>query len=528
MFRLAAGLTLVLTLAACSGGGEAVDMNGEQNGDQEADGTAGGTGGSDGDADAPAAGGTLVAAIAGEPDQLDPHVTTAYFSFQVLENVYDTLVEPDVNLEMQPALAESWETSDDQLTWTFHLREGVTWHDGSDFTADDVVYSYNRIMEEELSPSWRFSSVESVTAVDESTVEIKVGSPSPNLLANIGGYKGVAIVQQENVESGDVTTAPVGTGPFSVSDYTPGSSITLETNADYYGGAPQIGGVEFRFISEPTTALASLQSGDVQWTDNVPPQQVASLPGTEGIELGQVGSNDYWYLALNQAHEPFDQVEVRQAIAFAIDREGITEATMFGNATVNQTAIPESSSWFTPYDKYSYDPAQATSLLESAGVDPASIPMEIMVSTDYPETVQAAQIISSQLSDIGINSEIKSLDFGAWLDEQGQGNFDMLMMGWLGNIDPDDFYYSQHHTDGANNYQGYSNPDVDALLEQGRVETDEAARKDIYDQVATQIADDASYIYLYNPDVVQAWSSDVQGYEVMPNRAIRFRDVTLG
>lgn len=517
IFRLAAGATLALTLAACSGGGEAVDMNGDQGGDSTA-----GTGGAAAPGDD-----ALVAAIAGEPDQLDPHVTTAYFSFQVLENVYDTLVEPDANLEMQPALAESWETSEDQLTWTFHLREGVTWHDGSDFTADDVAYSYNRIMDEELSPSWRFSTVESVTATDEHTVEIAVTSPSPNLLANIGGYKGVSIVQQENVESGDITTAPVGTGPFELTDYTSGSGITLAANPDYYGGAPEISGVEFRFITEPTTALASLQSGDIQWTDNIPPQQVASLEGANGLELGQVGSNDYWYLALNEANPPFDQVEVRQAISYAVDREGITEATMFGNATVNQTAIPESSNWFTPYDTYSYDPDQATTLLEEAGVDPASISMEIMVSTDYPETVQAAQIISSQLADIGITSEIKSLDFGSWLDEQGQGNYDMLMMGWLGNIDPDDFYYSQHHTDGANNYQGYSNPEVDELLEQGRTETDEAARQEIYDQVATTVADEASYIYLYNPDVVQAWSSDVQGYEVMPNRAIRFRDVSV-
>ena len=518
-YRIAAALALGLGLTACSGGGESVDMGG---GDGDA-----ATGGAAGTGGAAASGDTLVAAIAGEPDNLDPHVTTAYFSFQVLENVYDTLVEPDASLEMQPALAESWTTSEDQLTWTFTLRDDVTWHDGSDFTADDVVYSFTRIMEEELSPSWRFSAVESVTAVDESTVEITVTEPAPNLLANIGGYKGVAIVQEDNVESGDVTTAPIGTGPFKLTDYTVGSSITLEANPDWYGGAPEVGGVEFRFISEPTTAIASLQSGEVHWTDNVPPQQVSSLSGGGDLELGQVGSNDYWYLALNQAQEPFDQVEVRQAIAYAIDREGITEATMFGNATVNQTAIPESSKWYTDYSPYSYDLDRATALLEEAGVDPASVDMEIMVSSDYPETVQAAQIISSQLSDIGITSEIKTLDFGAWLDEQGQGNYDMLMMGWLGNIDPDDFYYSQHHSEGTNNYQGYANPELDALLDQGRIETDEAARKEIYDQVATTVVDDVSYLYLYNPDVVQAWSPDVEGYEVMPNRAIRFRDVSL-
>ncbi|HLS73498.1 MAG TPA: ABC transporter substrate-binding protein, partial [Actinomycetaceae bacterium] len=136
-------------------------------------------------------------------------------------------------------------------------------------------------------------------------------------------------------------------------------------------------------------------------------------------------------------------------------------------------------------------------------------------------------IIESQLAEVGIAVEIRTLDFGTWLDEQGQGNFDMLMMGWLGNLDPDDFYYSQHHSEGGNNHQGYANPEVDELLEQGRVETDEAARKEIYDQAATMIADDASYIYLYNPDVVQAWSPDLTGYTVMSDRAIRFKDVSL-
>lgn len=508
---VAASLVSLLALAACNTG-EGVDVDGDGN---ATDGAGAGDGG------------TLVAAIAGEPDQLDPQSTTSYFSFQVLENVFDTLVEPDVNLEMQPALAESWDVSEDQLTWTFELRDDVTWHDGSDFTADDVVYSFNRIIDEELSNSWRLSAVESVEAVDEDTVEFHLNAPAPNLLANIGGFKGMAVVQQENVESGEIGQNPVGTGPFAFESYASGSSIQLTANPDYWGGAPAVSGVEFQFITEPTTALAALESGEVHWTDNIPPQQVAALAESETVELGQVGSNDYWYLALNQAREPFGDVRVRQAISYAIDREAITEATMFGNATVNQTAIPESSAWYTEYDRYSHDPEQATALLEEAGVDPASLSIEIMVATDYPETVQAAQLIADQLGQIGVGAEIRTLDFGAWLDEQGQGNFDMLMMGWLGNIDPDDFYYGQHHSEGANNYQGYSNPEVDEMLDQARTETDQEARKALYDEIATTIADDASYIYLYNPDVVQAWSPDVEGYEVRPDRAIRFRDVSL-
>ena len=502
---------LSLVLAACSAG-ESVDVGGGEAG-----------GGAEGDA--PAAG-TLVAAIGTEPDQLDPNSTTSYGSFQVLENVFDTLVQPDENLEMQPALAESWEVSEDQLTWTFDLRDGVTWHDGAEFTADDVVYTYNRIIDEDLSSSWRFSNVAEVTAQDDDTVVITVSSPSPNLLANIGGFKGVAIVQQENVESGEIGTNPIGTGPFAFESYSTGSSITLSANADYWDGAPAVGGVEFRFISEPTTAVASLQSGDIHWTDNIPPQQTASL-ASDAIEVGQVGSNDYWYLALNGQREPWSNVAARQAISWAIDREAITEAVMFGNATVNQSAIPESSSWYLDYAPYSPDTARAAELLAEAGVDPASISIDMLVTSEYPETVQAAQVIASQLGEIGITVNPRTVDFGTWLDEQGQGNYDMLMMGWLGNIDPDDFYYGQHHSQGTNNYQGYSNPQVDELLDSGRTETDETARKGIYDEVATTLVDEASYIYLYNPDVVQAWSTDVTGYTARSDRAIRFKDVEL-
>src|SRR5688572_3398252 len=158
--------------------------------------------------------GNLIAAIAGEPDQLDPQKTSSYFSFEVLENIFDTLVEPDANLEMRPALAQSWEVSPDQLTWTFRLRDGVTFHDGSPLRAEDVVYSYRRIMDEKLSNVDKFAAVTDVSAPSDDTVVIRVRQPTPNLLTNLGGFKGMAIVQRANVESGGIATHPVGTGPF--------------------------------------------------------------------------------------------------------------------------------------------------------------------------------------------------------------------------------------------------------------------------------------------------------------------------
>lgn len=499
------GIGAVALATGCSRGGEGVDLGGGSGGGGE--------------------GPVLVAAIAGEPDQLDPHNTTAYFSFQVLENVFDTLVEPDENLEMVGALAEDWEVSDDQLTYTFTLRDDITWHDGSEFTAEDVVYSYRRIIDEELGNAWRLAAIETVEAPDPQTVVITVAEPAPDLLANLGNFKGLSIVQQANVESGEITTRPIGTGPFMLDEYVSGDRVSLVSNPDWWGGAPNLGGVTFRFITEGTTAITALQNDEIQWTDSFEPQQVQLIRDNQDLVLGDVPSNDYWYLALNQRNAPWDSVEARQAIAYAIDREQIIQAATQGTATPNQLAIPETSVWYVEYDTYSTDPNRAQQLFDAAGVSSATI--RFLATTDYPETVTTAQLLADQLSPYGITVDITTVDFATWLADQAAGNFDLLMMGWLGNIDPSGFYFAQHHSEGANNAQGYSNPEVDRLLEQGQTEVDEERRKEIYGEAATIIADECSYIYLYNPSVLQAWTPRLEGYEARGDAAIRFREASL-
>jgi len=496
---IAAGVITALALSACSTG-ERVDLGGES-------------------------AGNLVAAIAGEPDQLDPQKTSAYFSFEILENVYDTLVEPDENLQMRPALAESWEVSPDQLTWTFHLRRGVTFHDGSPFTAEDVVYSYRRIIDQQLSNAYRFSAVTGVTAPDPSTVEITVKQPTPNLLVNIGGFKGMAIVQRKNVESGAIATHPIGTGPFAFKSAKSGDSITLTANKNYWGGPPAVSGVIFRFVPEASTALSALQAGEIDWTDSIPRQRVEELRGDDSLTLGITPGNDYWYLTLNEARKPFDDARVRRAIAYGIDRDAIVQATSYGTATANQLAIPKGSPWYTDYHGYTRDIDKAKTLLGQAGVN--DLTLDMMATSEYPETVTAAQIIADNLAPLGITVKIRTVDFATWLDDENRGNFDMLMMGWLGNIDPDDFYYAQQHTGGKSNAQKYSNPTVDALLDAGRTETNPDTRKADYAKAATIIADDASYIYLYNPSVIAAWSKKLSGYAPRRDKAIRFSSARL-
>ena len=221
----------------------------------------------------------LVAAQGSEPDQLDPHMTSAYASFQVLENVYDTLVQPAEDLSMEPALAESWEISDDNLTWTFTLRDGVTFHNGRALVADDVVYSFERIIEEGAN-GWRFGAVESVTAPDDETVVIQLTQPSPNLLVSIGGFKGMSIIARETVEDGTIGTKPVGTGPFRFVSQSPDGGIVLERNPDYWRadeGLPRLDGIRFVQIPDAGTKLTALRTGEVHWIDAVPPQDIENL-----------------------------------------------------------------------------------------------------------------------------------------------------------------------------------------------------------------------------------------------------------
>jgi peptide/nickel transport system substrate-binding protein len=493
----------VLVLGACGGGGS-VDTGG------------GGGGGNN----------VLVAAVSAQPDQFDPHVTSAYPSFQVLENVYDTLVVPNAeDLTMEPSLATTWETSADDLTWTFTLRDGVTFHDGSNFDSADVVYSYNRIIDEDLANSSRFATVASVAAPDPQTVVITLKQPTPNLLALIGAFKGMAILPEGAADDLDLTTEANGTGPFKL-DSSDASRTVLTAFDDYWGGKPSIDGVEFRYVTEPAAALTALKNGEVQWTDNVPPQQVKSLGDDTDVELASTASVDYWYMSMNYARPPFDNPLVRRAIATAVDRAEVTEAARFEAARPNQTAIPEDSFFYYDYAPFDPDVNTAKQLMQQAGVT-TPLTMGLMVTDEFPESVPAAQVIAGELEPIGITVEVEVLDFATWLDREDQGQFDAFMLSWLGNVDPADFYEQQHITGGSSNYQGYSNPEVDRLLTAASTEVDENARKGLYDQAAKLIVDDVSYLYLYNPDVVQAWVPGLTGYRIRADRAINFEDVEL-
>jgi|FLYL01.1.fsa_nt_gi peptide/nickel transport system substrate-binding protein len=475
--------------------------------------------------------GQLVAALDSEPRGFDPHLTTSEASLQVLENVYDTLVEPGADMTMQPALATRWEISPDGLAWTFSLRKDVAFHNGRPLVADDVVYSFERIMDPDLGTvnAFRFAPIESVEALDDHTVQIVLNRPTPNLLEIVGGFKGMAIVPREIVEADSIDTQPVGTGPFRFVSAVPGRGVVLERNPDYWRsdeGLPYLDGIRFVGVPDSAEALTRLQDGELDWIGSLSPAELGRLENDGSLVLGRVPSGDYHYLALNQERPPFGDVRVRRAIAMAIDRDAVAEAARLGGATPNQTAIPPSSFWYHHYEPYQpADLESARALLEEAGVERLTI--ELLVTSDFPETVVQAQVMTRQLQPLGIQVHIVDVDFGTWLDRQADGRFDAFLGMWIGNLDPDDFYYGQHHCNGKFNFQGYCNSEVDALLDAGRLETDRRIRKALYGDAAELIVDEASYIHVYNPDIIQAWAPYVIGYQVRADGAARFVESRL-
>ena len=474
-------------------------------------------------------GGTLVAAWAQDPVGLDPHITSARSSLQVLENVLDTLVVLDADQNVTPSLAESWEVTEDGLTWTFHLRDGVAFSNGREFSSADVVYTYERMLDPATASgqAYLLDGVTAVEAPDAATVAFTLAAPNPAFISKLASSKAVGIIAHESVEDGTINTSPMGTGPFMITDFQPGIQLTLERNPHYWQeGLPYLDAVEIRVISDESVRRSSLISGDVDWAISVPAQSLEELRGRDDVVVDEVPAGAYWYIGVNTEVPPLDDVRVRQALAWAINREQIAEVATFGTSLATQDPIPASSGWAADYAPYSQDLEQAAALLAEAGYE-GGFELEIMPTTQYEESIRIAQMLQAQLAPLNITASIRTLEWAEWLQEQGDGNFDTFVCSWNGNIDPDDFFYAQHRTGEVFNFTGYNNPTVDELLAEGRGTAEPEERREVYEQINRIIVDEAPYIYLYNPLEINVYGTDVQGYQARPDQAIQFNRTWL-
>lgn len=483
-----------------------------------------------GSAAAQTSGGTLVAAWAQEPVGFDPHITSAMSSHQVLTNVIDNLVSLDAEQNIVPALAESWDISEDGLTLTFHLRQGVRFSNGTPLVAGHFKTVFDRLLDPATGSgaSWRMGTVTGVEAPDDGTLVLSLSVPSPSLLGHLAVSKALGVFDPAGVDDGTVNTRPVGTGPFMISDFQPGTRVLLERNPHYWQeGLPYLDAVDIRIIGDETVRRTALVTGEVDWSFAIPAQSVEELSARDDVVVDLTPAGAYYYIGVNMRDGPLADERVRQAIAFAINRENIGLAAEFGNAAVTQDPIPANSAWHFGYAPYGQDLERARALMAEAGYA-GGFEMEIMPTSEIEPTIRAAQVVQADLAAIGIRASIRTLEWAEWLQEQGDGNYDTYICSWNGLVDPDDFYYAQHRTGEVFNFTGYSNPTVDQLLDEARVLPGFEERYPLYQQVNQAIVDDAPYIYLYNPLQIHAYGPHVHGFASRADQSVRFHETWLG
>ena len=479
-------------------------------------------------AQTPIRGGILKAAWTQEPANLDPHVSSAYSSFQILENVLDTLVTVDAKGKIIPSLATAWKASADGKTWTFTLRPGVKFSSGRALTAADVAYCLNRLRDPKTGSgnAYHLSGVTSITAPSANTVVLTLSKARTNILGDLTS-KATGIFAKEGVADKTVATMPVGTGPFKITSYQPGVGVKLARNTNYWqAGLPYLDGVDIRVVPDEGVRRSSLVSGDVDWVMAVPPQDIPTLKTNAALKVDSIPAFSYWYIGVNTKHKPLDQKPVRQALAEVINRNQIVQGAVFGQGVPNQSPIPAINEFGQTYAPYTGNLDKAKSLLSRGGVA-GGFETSIMVTGQYPESVRIAQILQAQLAPLGIKANIRTLEWAQWLDEEGKGNYDLYVLSWNAMIDPDEYYYAQQRTGEGFNFTGYSNPAVDKLLDTARVATSDAQRKPLYTQINKMVVDDAPYIYLYNPSNVNAYSTKVHGYAARADQAIKFVNTWL-
>lgn len=478
----------------------------------------------------PRQGGTLNVAFQNEWAGLDPHTVSSYSSYQILNNVLDGLTFYDDDLNLIPWLAESWEQSEDGLTWTFHLREGVMFSNGREMTAEDVKWSFERLIDPETGAgnAGRVGPPETqIEVIDDYTVAITHPEPFGIFPQSIGFDKSTGIVAMESLDEDGTISVPIGTGPFQITDVQGTTQLTLERNENYWQeGLPYLDQIIIEPIPDDTVRETALRGGEVDWVLAIAPQSFESLQEDPDIVVDTAPQLSYDYLGINLTREPFTDVRVRQAIAYAMDRGQLCEAGFFGLCETLHEPVGSGSPWNFDYRPYERDIERAQELLAEAGY-PDGFEMELLPTTQYGETVRAAQVLQQQLADIGIEATINAPEWSEWLELEGNFLYDAYICNWNGLIDADQYYYLQHRTDQVFNFTGYSNPEFDELVEEGRSISDFDERYEIYEEANQILVDDAPYVYMYNKQEIRAYLPEVQGFVVRPDQANNFWTVWL-
>jgi peptide/nickel transport system substrate-binding protein len=426
-----------------------------------------------------------------EPPNLDPTGGAAAAIDEVVyANVFEGLTRYQADGSIAPALAASWEISDDGLTYTFTLQEGVMFHDGTAMTAEDVKFSLDRARAEDSTNAQKalFAGIADVEAVDDTTVRITLSSPNGGFLTNLA-WGDAVIVAPESVEN--AATAPVGTGPFKFSRWVQGDRIELEANPDYWGEKPALTAATFKFISDPTAAFAAMMAGDIDAFPNFPaPETLIQFEADPRFKL-QVGSTEgETILSTNNKSEVLSDVRVRKALAHAINRQEIIDGAMFGYGTpIGTHFAPHHPDYVDLTGQSAYDPDLARSLLAEAGhADGLTLTLKLPPPT-YAR--RGGEIIAAQLREVGIETEISNLEWAQWLEQVFRGkDYDLTIVSHTEPMDINIYARPEY-------YFQYDNPDFQELMAELDIATDPAERSSLMQDAQRMIADDYVNGYLF-------------------------------
>lgn len=474
----------------------------------------------------------LIVLTGSDASTFDPHFCTDSATEIFNKNMYNNLVRFTSDMELIPDLADSWEISEDQLTWTFKLKEGVEFHDGTPFNAEAVKVSFERVLNPDVGSPRRsvLVIIDKVEVVDEYRVSITTSTPAGSLLQQLA-HPVAAIISPTALDThGEkISDYPTGTGPFKFVEWKIGEEIIMESNEDYFNGAPKIGKLIFRVVPEDSTRSLLLESGQADVAMRLPVTELQRLESKDSIEVDKSDTVMTMYIAINNNKGPLKDARIRQALNYATDKNIIIDHILEGMGTLSDSPISPSTWGYNSIGAYEHDVEKAKQLLTEAGY-PDGIDLEIWTPIGrYLMDTQVTENLQAQWADAGMNVSIRQWEFQALMEEVKKGEFDMVLLGWSPSTgDADQGLYPVFHSTQwppASNRAHYANDTVDKLLEDAKIETDSAKRLQLYKEAEQIIMDEAAWVFLYYPKQAVSYSSDISGMEVLPTEHILFEKV---
>jgi peptide/nickel transport system substrate-binding protein len=460
----------------------------------------------------------LIVGLQADGKTLDPHRASDAASMRLIENMSCGLLRYGVEYgKVEPDLANSYEVSDDGLIYRFELRRDAVFHTGKPIRAKDVRYSIERIRQLEVRAN-HFKLVDKIVTPDPYHVEFHMRQPFAPFLVFLANPMNAIVDQAVVKKHGHLDSHDAGCGPFQLKEWQRDYRFVLQRFTDYFRPArPKLDTLEMRPMPDAASRSIALRTGDIHLMLQVPLKDLRKLKASDDIKLISRPGTFWEYLGLQTETAPFDNPKVRQAIAWAIDRQQLNRIVKFGQAEP-LTGGPIPSNHWAALDQAVYpqrDLTRTRKLLKDAGY-PDGFQTTLRVGADFPYQVDAAIVIKQQLRDVGIQVTLKAEESSLFFHHLGRQEFAMTVVGWLGFVDPDEWFYQIFRSDGQWNQQGYANAKVDRLIDQGRRTINQSERRRIYQKLQRIISQDAPMIFLYANDQLAAYRQNVHGYRPHP------------